>query len=138
MSDITASTALRDYIAGHLQGSYYFATLHTATTGITASSIYASTGLSEVPTDSIYTLGGQEVVSTEVDGVIDTGDAVWTTADGTSLTAEACCLWVNDTQTITGAKLVSMKEATVTGSGAGGSLTATFVNPITIPTGVVA
>ena len=138
MADITASTALRDYIAGHLQGSYYFATLHTATTGITASSIYASTGLSEVPTDSIYTLGGQEVVSTEVDGVIDTGDAVWPTADGTSLTAEACCLWVNDTQTITGASLVSMKNTTITGSGDGGSLIATFINPITIPTGVVA
>ena len=138
MADITASTALRDYIAGYLQDSYYFATLHTATTGITAASVYAGTGLSEVPTGTIYTLGGVEVTSTEVDGVIDTGNAVWTTADGTSLTAEACCLWVNDTQTITGAKLVSMKEATVTGSGDGGSLTATFVNPITIPTGVVA
>ena len=69
MADITASTALRDYIAGHLQGSYYFATLHTATTGITAASVYAATGLSEVPTDTIYTLGGVEVTSTEVDGV---------------------------------------------------------------------
>lgn len=136
MADITASTALRDYLANYLEGSFYFATLHSANTSITAASTYAASGLDELPTANGYTVGGQALTPvTETAGVIDLPNGLWSTLDGETLTAAGgACIWVNSTDSITGAKLVQLRDASVTGGGTGGSVTFTIVDPITIPT----
>jgi len=137
MADITASTALRDFIANKLStagGGYMWCTLHSATTGISASSVYATTGLSELSTGNGYTAGGKTAGTVTVSaGVLDSPNVEWTTSGGETLAAEACCLWVNDSNDIVGAALVAMDDSSQTASN-GGKMTAGLVNQITIPT----
>jgi hypothetical protein len=137
MADITASVALRDFIAGRLTtagGCYMWATLHSALTGLSASSVYAASGISELPTANGYTAGGKTCGTISVtNGVLDTPDVVWTTGAGQTLTAAACCLWINSTNNIMGASLVCCKDSAQTASN-GGTITVGISNPITIPT----
>ena len=137
MADITASTALRDFIANKLStagGGYMWCTLHSATTGISASSVYATTGLSELSTGNGYTEKGASVGTiTASAGVLDSPNVEWTTGAGQTLTAEACCLWVNDSNDIVGAALVAMDDSSQTASNEG-VMTSELVNQITIPT----
>jgi hypothetical protein len=137
MADITASTALRDFIAGRLStagGCYMWATLHSSIAAISASTVYAASGLNELGSGSGYTAGGASCGTIgRTNGVLDTPDVVWTTGAGETLTAAACCLWINSTNNIVGASLVCMKDSSQTASN-GGTLTAGIANPITIPT----
>ena len=137
MADITASTALRDFIANLLStsgGCYMWATLHSDTANIAVSSVYATTGLDELSTANGYTAQGKTCGTiSESGGVLDTPDVVWTTSAGETLAAEACCVWINSSNTITGAALVSMDDSSQTASN-GGTMTAGLTNPITIPT----
>ena len=137
MADITASTALRDFIAAFLStagGSYMWATLHSSISAIDVDSVYAGSGLNELPTANGYTAGGKTCGAISVaNGVLDTPDVVWTTSAGQTLTAAACCIWINDTNSITGAALVSMDDSSQTASN-GGTMTGGLTNPITIPT----
>ena len=142
MSDITASTALRDFIAAKLStagGSFMWATLHSTAQvdgTVTPATIYEATGLNELPTANGYTAQGKTCGTiSEVDGVLDTPDVVWTTAEGESLTAKSACIWVNDANTIIGAALVSLEDNEQTASN-GGAMTFSITNPIIIPTPV--
>ena len=137
MANSTASTALRDLIANLLStagGAYMWATLHSTITPITAATVYAATGLDELPTANGYTAGGTPLGTiSEIDGVLDVDDEVWTTGAGETLTAAACCIWINTSNVIAGAALVSMQDSSQTASN-GGTMTAGLVNNITIPT----
>ena len=137
MADITASTAFRDFVADLITtagGCYMWVTLHSDIASISPSTVYAATGLDELATGNGYTAGGKSCGTiTQSGGVVDTPNVVWTTGSGETLTSEACCLWINDTNDITGAALVSMEDSTNTASN-GGTMTANIVNPITIPT----
>ena len=137
MADLTASTALRDFIANRLTttgGVFMFATLHSAITNIAADSVYSSSGLLELTSANGYTAGGKTCGTvTQTAGVVDCPDVVWTTGGGETLTAGASCIWINDVDDINGAALVSMNDSAQT-AGNGGTMTAGLVNPITIPT----
>lgn len=137
MPDITASTALRDFIAGRLSstgGCYMWATLHSSTAAISASTVYAASGLNELTTANGYTAGGQSCGTiTRTNGTLDTPDVTWTTSAGQTLSAACCAVWINSTNNIVGAALVSLKDSAQTASN-GGTMTGGLVNPITIPT----
>ena len=137
MANITESTALRDFIATWLSSAgsgYMWATLHSDTTSVTASSVYASSGLAELSTANGYTAGGKTCGTiTNSSGVLDTPDVVWTTGSGETLTAKSCCIWINSSNSITGAALVSKVDADKTASD-GGTMTAGLTNQLTIPT----
>jgi len=137
MADITASTALRDFIGGRLAtagGCYMWATLHSSIAAINAGTVYASSGLNELSTANGYTAGGTTCGTiSHSSGSLDTPNVVWTTGAAETLTAACCCIWINSTNSITGAALVSMKDSSQTASN-GGTLTAGLANPIVIPT----
>ena len=137
MADITNSTALRDFIANLLStsgGCYMWATLHSSIAAISASTVYATSGINELTTANGYTAQGKTCGTiSESGGVLDTPDVVWTTGAGETLTAACCCVWINSSNTITGAALVSMDDSSQTASN-GGTMTAGLTNPITIPT----
>lgn len=133
MSDFTASTALRDIIATYLDGLYYWATLHATGQTFTAADTYSAGVRGELPTANGYTQGGQAVNLANTNGVLDGPDVVWTTGAGQTLTAQFCATWVNTSNSITGAKLLCVKDSAQTASN-GGPMTGGVANPITIPT----
>ena len=137
MADLTASTALRDFIAGRLTssgGCYMWATLHSSTAAIAVDTVYASSGLNELSTAAGYTAGGKTCGTISVSsGVLDTPNVEWTTGSGETLTAACACLWMNSSNDIVGAALVSMEDNSQTASD-GGKMTFTISDPITIPT----
>jgi len=137
MADLTASTALRDFIAGRLStagGCYMWATLHSSIAALTAGVTYATSGLNELSTANGYTAQGKTCGTiTLTNGTLDTPDVVWTTGIGQTLTADGCAIWINSTNSIVGASLVCVKDSSNTASN-GGTLTATMTNTITIPT----
>ena len=137
MADITASTALRDFIAAFLStagGSYMWATLHSSISAIDVDTVYSATGLNELPTGDGYTAQGKTCGTIALSaGVLDTPDVVWDTEIGDTLTAACCCIWINDSNSIVGASLVCMDDSVQTASN-GGTMTAGLINPITIPT----
>lgn len=140
MADFVGSTALRDLIANSVASFYYFITLHDATGGFIAGDVYAAGVRGELPTKDGYTQGGKPVVLSHIGGaggVLDGSDVVWTSADpGTIGPASFAALWVNTTDTITGAKLVSVDDSSATPQTAsnGGQMFFGVTDPITIPT----
>lgn len=133
MADFTASTGLRDIIATHLQGDYYWITLHDNTGGFVATDTYSAGVRGELTTANGYTQGGQSLALTAASGVLDGPDKTWTTGASQTLTAYYAAVWINTTNSITGAKLLCVKNSPQTASN-GGTLTAGVANPITIPT----
>lgn len=133
MADFTASTGLRDLIGTFLDGCYYWVTLHSAGQTFVAGDTYSAGVRGELTTASGYTRGGATLDLTNTNGVLDGPDIVWTTGAGETLTAGHCALWINSTNTQTGAKLVSVKDSAQTASN-GGTMTGGIANPITIPT----
>jgi len=137
MADFTASTGLRDIIAANLAASYYWLTLHDATGGFAAADVYAAGVRGELATGAGYTRGAKTVTLTNTNGVLDGANATWTTGAGETLgPVSYCALWINTTNTITGAKLVSVDDSSSSAQTAsnGGTMTAGITNPITIPT----
>lgn len=136
MADFTASTGLRDIIAAHLAGCYYWLTLHDATGGFVAGDTYSAGVRGELATGNGYTRGSKSVTLTNTNGVLDGADATWTTSSGETLTASYCALWCNTTNSISGAKLISVDDMSASPQTAsnGGTMTAGITNPITIPT----
>lgn len=133
MADFTASTGLRDIIGTFLDGCYYWATLHAAGQTFVASDTYTAGVRGELTTANGYTQGGQAINLVNTNGVLDAADVVWTTGAGQTLTAGFCAIWINTTNSISGAKLLSAKDSSQTASN-GGTMTAGIANPITIPT----
>lgn len=133
MADFTASTGLRDIIAANLASCYYWATLHAAGQTFVASDVYSAGVRGELSTGNGYTRGSKTITLTNTNGVLDGADVVWTTGAGETLTAGHCAIWMATTNSITGAKLLSVKESTQTASN-GGTMTGGVANPITIPT----
>jgi hypothetical protein len=137
MADFTASTGLRDTIAANLATCYYWLTLHDATGGFAAADVYAAGVRGELATGAGYTRGAKTVTLTNTNGVLDGANATWTTGAGETLgPASYCALWINTTNTVTGAKLVSVDDSSLSAQTAsnGGTMTAGITNPITIPT----
>jgi len=139
MADLKASTALRDFIAGRLSttgGCYMWATLHSSIAALTASTVYATSGLGELATVNGYTAQGKTCgVITRTNGTLDTPDVIWTTGSGETLTAAGCAIWINSINSIVGASLVCVKDSSQTASNTG-TITATMTDTITIPTPV--
>lgn len=135
MADFTASTGLRDLLGEAAAGLNYWVTLHDATGGFLASDVYADGVRGELATGFGYTRGGKAVTLTNTDGVLDGGDAVWTAAGGSIGPASYAALWAS-TGTITGARLISVKDNAATPQTAtyGHTMTYSVVDPITIPT----
>jgi hypothetical protein len=138
MADFTASTGFRDLLAAAAAGFNYWVTLHDDTGGFVAGDVYAAGVRGELPTGNGYTRGDKAVTLTHTSGtggVLDGADAVWTAAGGNIGPASYAALWVS-TGTITGAKLVSVKDMAATPQTAtdGNTMTYTVVDPITIPT----
>jgi len=135
MPDFTASTALRDIIGDHLAADFYFMTLHDGTGGFVAGDVYSAGVRGELTTALGYTQGGEAVTLVNTAGVLDGADAVWT-ATGGSLVASYAALWINTTDTVTGAELVYTNDSSGSPQTAtdGNNMTVTIVNPITIPT----
>lgn len=133
MADFTASTGLRDIIGTYLDGCYFWATLHAAGQTFVASDTYTAGVRGELSTANGYTQGGQSINLVNTNGVLDAADVVWTTGAGQTLTAGFCAIWINTTNSISGAKLLSVKDSAQIASN-GGTMTAGIANPITIPT----
>lgn len=135
MADFTASTGLRDLLGVAAAGFNYWVTLHDATGGFVAGDVYAAGVRGELATLNGYTRGAKAVTLTNTNGVLDGGDAVWTAAGGSIGPASYAALW-GSTGTITGARLISVKDNAATPQTAtdGNTMTYTVVDPITIPT----
>lgn len=136
MADFTSSTGLRDIIAGHLENDYFWMTLHDDTGGFLPGDTYSVGIRGELATEFGYTQGGAAVTMVATDGVIDGDDAVWTASGGSIGPASYAALWCNTSNTIVGAKLVSVKDSSDTPQTAtdGNTMTAAITDPITIPT----
>jgi hypothetical protein len=137
MADFTASTGLRDIIAANLEASYYWLTLHGSDQTFVAGDTYTAGVRGELATGAGYTRGAKSVTLTNTNGVLDGANATWTTGAGETLgPVSFCALWINTTNTVTGAKLVSVDDSSASPQTAsnGGTMTAGITNPITIPT----
>lgn len=139
MADQTNSTAFRDLLADKAAGLYYFATLHSAITGLTLNMTYAATGISELATGNGYTLGGAAVSLTHTGGTggnLDAADEVFTASGGDIGPASYYAIWCNTTDTITGAKCIAIKDSSSSPQTAtdGNDMTIAVANLISIPT----
>lgn len=114
---------------------YYWETLHDNTGGFAANDVYTVGIHGELATANGYTQGGQAVVLSNTDGVLDGDDVAWTASGGSIGPASYSALWVNTSNTIIGAKLVYVKDSAAEPQTAsdGNDMTAGIVNPITIP-----
>jgi hypothetical protein len=137
MADVTNALGFRKLEATTVAAFYYFATLHAAGGSALASSTDAWTGVGmagELSTGFGYTQGGvalgQGSVVTNTN--VDTSNAVWTASGGSIGPASYCALWCNTTNTMTGAKLVEVKDSSATPQTAtdGQTMTGTLTNPI--------
>lgn len=137
MADVTNANGFRALSATRTAALYFFATLHDAGGSALASTTDAWTGAGmagELSTAYGYTQGGialgtGSVVSTYN---VDTIDAVWTASGGSIGPASYAAFWCNTTNTMTGAKLVSVKDSASAPQTAtdGQTMTASFVNPV--------
>jgi len=116
---------------------YYFATLHDASGSAltSASTTYAASGIGELATANGYTAGGKACgTMTATGAAIDCPDVAWTTGTGETLTASYCAVWVNTTNSITGAQCLAVKDSAATPATAsnGGALTQPIANLLTM------
>jgi hypothetical protein len=135
MADVTAVTAFKNYCASRLAASYYFSTLHgSGGSTLSNSTTTYTTGISgELSTANGYTQGGVALgTGTASTNNVDTSDAVWTASGGSIGPASYCALWVNTSNTITGATLVCVKDSSGSPQTAtsGNTMTGGLVNPV--------
>jgi hypothetical protein len=137
MADITNALGFRKLEATTMAAMYYFATLHDAGGSALDATVDAWTGVGmagELGTGFGYTQGGvalgQGSVATNTN--VDTADAVWTASGGSIGPASYCAIWCNTTNTMTGAKLISVKDSSASPQTAtdGQTMTGTLANPI--------
>ena len=149
MADFTASTAVRDAMAKAMASTdagtglgagqqYYWATLHDATGGFVATDVYAAGIRGELATLGGYTRGTKQIT-----GVIATSaspatvaipDVIWTQdGSGNAIAATYAAIWCAATNSITGAKLVCVKNSAQTASG-GGTMKLNAGTIISVPT----
>ena len=137
MADVTNALGFRKLEATTMAAMYYFATLHATGGSALTSSTDAWTGVGmagELATLNGYTQGGvalgqgSVVSSTNV----DMSDAQWTASGGSIGPASYCALWCNTTNTMTGAKLVEVKDSSSVPQTAsvGQTMTGTLTNTI--------
>ncbi len=135
MADITGVTAFKNYCASRLAASYFFVTLHgSGGSALTNSTTTYTTGIAgELATAYGYTQGGIALgIGTASTNNVDTPDGVWTASGGSIGPASYCALWVNTTNTITGATLVEVKDSSGSPQTAtnGNTMTSGIANPI--------
>jgi hypothetical protein len=135
MADITAVTAFKAYLATRIATQYFFATLHgSGGSALTASTTTYTAGIAgELATNYGYTQGGVALgAGTASTNNVDTADAVWTASGGSIGPANYCALWINTTNTITGAQLVCVKDSSGSPQTAttGNTMTVGIANPI--------
>jgi hypothetical protein len=137
MADVTNALGFRKIEATTIAGLYYFATLHGTGGSALTSSTDAWTGVGmagELSTGYGYTQGGVALGygSVVTNTNVDTIDAVWTASGGSIGPASYCALWCNTTNTMTAAKLVSVKDSSSAPQTAttGQTMTGSLVNPI--------
>ncbi len=110
-----------------------WATLHSSMAAIADTTVYASSSLNELSTALGYTAGGKTCGTiTQTDGKLDTPNVEWTASGGT-LSCAGGCLWINDSNDIVGAALVSSEDNAQDASD-GNKMTYAFTDPIEIPT----
>lgn len=137
MADVTNAAGFRALSATRTAALYFFATLHGVGGSALTSSTDAWTGsgmAGELSTGFGYTQGGVALGTGSVVSTynVDTVDAVWTASGGSIGPASYCALWCNTTNTMTGAKLISVKDSSVSPQTAtdGQTMTASFVNQV--------
>ena len=137
MADFTASTGIRDLLATSAASYYYWITLHTGAQTWAASDTYsAGTKGEHTATNSGYTQGAKTLTLTNTNGVLDGADATWTAGSAGINSVTYAAVWVNSTNSITGAKPLSVKDSSASpqSSTSGQTFTAGIANPLTIPT----
>jgi hypothetical protein len=126
MADFTASTGLRDYLQSLITPQtnlFAFATLHGSAATLGASTVYASSGLSEIAAvTNGYTAGSKTVALTEVaGGTYDAAATTWTQSGANNIgPARFCAIWCNTTNSITGAWLLCVDDAGTDQTASGG------------------
>lgn len=139
MADFVASTALRDIIADHLETDYYWATLHDDTGGFVAGDVYSAGVRGELVEENGYLRGAKAITLTHTGGtggVLDGPDLTWSASGGEIGPASYAAIWMNTTNNITGAVLVSVDDKAADPQTAtdGNTMTFTIVDPVTIAT----
>ena len=137
MSDITNALGFRELEATTAAAWYYFATLHGTGGSALSSSTTTWTGAGmagELSTANGYTQGGvalgQGSVASNTN--VAMSNAIWTASGGSIGPASYCALWVNTSNTMTGARLVEVKDSSSAPQTAthGQTITGTLTNPI--------
>lgn len=139
MADVTAALGFRKLQATSFATNtafFYFATLHDGDGSAlaTTTDAYAATGLGELATGAGYTAGGKTcgTASVVADTNVDCPNVVWTATGGSLGPVSYIAYWCNSSNTITGAKLVAVKDmsATPQTSTVGQAMTGTITNLI--------
>jgi len=137
MADISNAAGFRALSATRTAALYFFATLHDTGGSVLAASTDAWTGAGmagELATGAGYTQGGVALSTGTVVSTynVDLADAVWTASGGSIGPASYAALWCNTTNTMTGAKLVSVKDASAAPQTAtdGQTMTWPMANPV--------
>lgn len=137
MANTTNALGFRKLEATTMAAFYYFATLHGSGGSALSNATDSWTGAGmagELSTGYGYTQGGQALGQGSVvsNTNVDTIDADWTAAGGSIGPVSYIAFWVNTTNTMTGAKLVSVqdKSASPQTTTDGNHMVASIVNPI--------
>jgi len=137
MADKTNCLGFRKLEATTMAAMYYFVTLHgTGGSALdTTTDAWTGAGMAgELSAGYGYTQGGvalgQGSVASNTN--IDTSDAVWTASGGAIGPASYCALWCNTSNSMTGAKLVSVKDSSADPQTAtdGQTMTGSLANPV--------
>jgi hypothetical protein len=137
MADVTNALGFRKMEATLVAALYWFATLHGPGGSALSSSTDAWTGVGmagELATGNGYTQGGLALGQGTVvsDTYVDTIDGIWNCVDANLGPASYAAIWCNTTNTMTGAKLVEVRDSAASPQTAtpGNTMTGSLSNPI--------